>query len=50
MALMSAFQPACVLGAAVELDVFSALERESLPAPELSRRLQTDPRATISAA
>jgi len=45
MALMTAYQPACVLGAAVELDVFSALGREALAAPELARRLQTDLRA-----
>ena len=48
MALMTAYQPACVLGAAVELDVFGVLGQEALAAPELARRLHTDARGTAA--
>jgi len=48
MALMTAYQPACVLGAAVELDVFSALERKARTASELAGLLQADLRATTA--
>ncbi|NUQ62151.1 MAG: methyltransferase domain-containing protein [Pirellulales bacterium] len=38
--------PACVLGAAAELDVFTVLGEESLAAEEIARRLRSDLRAT----
>jgi len=40
------FRPACLLGAAAELDLFSLLETRALSADELSRQLQSDRRAT----
>jgi precorrin-6B methylase 2 len=40
--LMSAYQPACVLGAAVELDVFSVLAGEALTAKIVAQRLKCD--------
>ncbi len=40
------FQKACVVIAAAELDVFSAIGREALRADEVARRLGTDPRGT----
>jgi precorrin-6B methylase 2 len=46
LGLMSGFQAACVLGAAAELDVFSALAGETLSATEVSAKLKTDQRAT----
>ncbi|HLA83383.1 MAG TPA: methyltransferase [Thermoguttaceae bacterium] len=44
--MASAFMPGCVLGAAVELDVFSILGDGSLDADAVAERLQVDPRAT----
>lgn len=43
--LARGFQPACVLAAAAELDVFSALHPRPLSAPELAARLAADGRA-----
>jgi len=40
------FQPACVLTAAAELDVFSALDRNAMTADLLADKLGTDLRAT----
>ena len=48
LALMTAYQSACVLGAAVELDVFSTLGRKARTAPELAKLLQGDLRATTA--
>ena len=45
LTIMSGFQPACVLGAAAELDVFSALAAEAHTAAELASKLKADPRA-----
>lgn len=44
LGLMSAFQPACVLGAAAELDVFSVLAGEALTAHGVAQRLKADVR------
>jgi SAM-dependent methyltransferase len=44
--LMRAFQPACVIGAAAELDVWDALGAESLSAEDVARKIGADPRAT----
>jgi precorrin-6B methylase 2 len=41
-----AFQPACVISAAADLDVFTALKNKPLTAHSLSASLKTDPRAT----
>ena len=38
--LMTRFMPACVVGAAAELDVFTVLGEESLTASELAGRLR----------
>ena len=40
------FQPACVLAAAADLDVFSPLHEKPMTAQALSSELGTDPRAT----
>lgn len=48
MALMAGYQPACVLGAAVELDIFSALGRKARTAPELARLLKATVRGTAT--
>lgn len=44
--LMRGFQPACVLMAGAELDVFGALAEQSATADGLAARLGTGPRAT----
>jgi hypothetical protein len=41
-----AFQPACVLAAAADLDAFAALGDEPMTARALAAKLDTDPRAT----
>jgi len=40
------FQPACVLLAAADLDVFTALKKKPLSAGQLTGKLKTNPRAT----
>lgn len=40
------FMPACVLGAAAELDVFTVLGRQAMSADELAERMGADRRAT----
>ena len=40
------FMPACVIGAAAELDVFTALGEDATSADALASRLRTDGRAT----
>jgi precorrin-6B methylase 2 len=44
--LIRGFQPACVLAAAVDLDVFTALGDSPTPAAVLAARVGTDPHAT----
>jgi SAM-dependent methyltransferase len=44
--MMRAYQPACVIGAAAEMDVWGALEEEPLTAEETAKSLGTDIRAT----
>jgi len=44
--LLRGFQPTCVLIAAAELDVFTALHNHPAEAPDLAGRLNADPRAT----
>jgi len=44
--MVRAFQPACVLVAAAELDVFTALSERPLTAKSLASKLDCDPRAT----
>lgn len=44
--LASGFQPACVLAAAADLDLFTAFQGRQLTADEIASQLQTDPRAT----
>ena len=44
--MVRAFQPACVLAAAAELDIFSALAAHPMTAKSLSTKLGTDIRAT----
>jgi SAM-dependent methyltransferase len=44
--MMRAFQPACVIGAAAELDVWGMLGERSLSAEEAARALAADLRAT----
>jgi precorrin-6B methylase 2 len=46
MGLMSGFQPACVLAAAAELDVFSVLATKAMTGAEFSDACGTDARAT----
>ena len=45
LGLMRGFQPASVLGAAADLDLFSALAARPLTAPAVARQLKADPRA-----
>jgi len=44
--MMAGFMPSCVLGAAVELDIFTAIGDESPSADQLADRLSMDLRAT----
>jgi len=44
--IVRAFQPACVLATAAELDIFSTLAAHSMTAKSLSAKLGTDQRAT----
>ena len=44
--MMNGFRPACVIGAAAELDVWTALGGQSLLAEQLAKKLHTDLRAT----
>lgn len=44
--MAGAFRPSCVLGAAAELDVFTALGSEALSAEQLAERIRGDLRAT----
>jgi precorrin-6B methylase 2 len=44
--LTSGFMPACVIGAAAELDVFTTLGDGALPAAAVAEKLTADPRAT----
>ncbi len=46
MEMGAGFMPACVLGAAAELDLFTRLGDQSLSAEEIARRLDADLRAT----
>jgi len=46
MATMTGYQATCVLGAAVELDLFTALGASRRTAPELATQLKLDLRAT----
>ncbi len=46
MEMTAGYMPACVIGAAAELDLFTALGEEAASADALARKLQTDPRAT----
>ncbi len=43
--LMNGFRPACVIGAAAELDVWTVLGQDSLTAAQMAERLGCDPRA-----
>lgn len=45
MDLVRGFQPACVIIAAAELDVFTLLSTQPSDAPGLARRIKADPRA-----
>jgi len=44
--MMNGFRPACVIGAAAELDVWTALGGQSLLAEQLAKKLHADLRAT----
>ncbi len=44
--IVRAFQPACVLAAAAELDIFTALHKRPMTAQSLAAELSCDPRAT----
>jgi SAM-dependent methyltransferase len=44
--MMGGFRPACVLGAAAELDLFTVIGRDSLTAEQVTERLDADHRAT----
>jgi hypothetical protein len=46
--LVRGFQPACVIIAAAELDVFTILRDQSMDATSLAGRIQGDPRATAT--
>ena len=46
MNLAHGFQPACILAAAAELDIFAALAEKPLTAQVLAQKLQADLRAT----
>ncbi|MDY0169804.1 MAG: methyltransferase dimerization domain-containing protein [Thermoguttaceae bacterium] len=43
---MAAFMPACVIGAAAELDVWSIVGDQSVTASDVAQRLKADLRAT----
>jgi len=43
--LLRGFQPACILGAAADLDVFSVLAERPLMVSALAQRLETDQEA-----
>ena len=44
--MASSYQPACVLAAAVDLDLFTVVGERSLTAAAIARELSADPRAT----
>ena len=44
--MMNGFRPACVIGAAAELDLWTALGGQSLSAEQVAAKLHTDLRAT----
>jgi SAM-dependent methyltransferase len=44
--LMGSFRPACVIGAAAELDLWTTLGAQSLTAEQMAEKLGCDPRAT----
>lgn len=44
--MMNGFRPACVIGAAAELDIWTLLGDQSLTAEQLTERLRSDLRAT----
>ncbi len=44
--MMAGFRPACVLGAAAELDLFGLLDDRSMPAQGVAAKLDSDLRAT----
>ena len=44
--LMNGFRPACIIGAAAELDLWTALGDQSLLAEQLAKKLHADLRAT----
>jgi hypothetical protein len=44
--LMGSFRPACVIGAAAELDLWTVLGGQSLTAEQMAENLRCDPRAT----
>ncbi len=46
LAMASSYQAACVLAAAAELDLFTSLQGQPLPAGEIARQIQAEPRAT----
>ncbi len=46
LALARSYQPACVLVAAAELDLFATLAHDALRAEEVAKKLTADPRAT----
>ncbi len=46
MEMVRAFQPACVITAAADLDVFTALDGRAMTALMLAARIDADPRAT----
>jgi len=45
--MMRQFQPACVLGAAAELDLFTPLARQPMDGAMLAQHLHSDTRATV---
>ena len=45
--LVRGFQPACVIAAGAELDVFAALDGKRMTAHDLAAKLQTDVRAMV---
>lgn len=46
MEAVRAFQPACIIAAAADLDVFTALDGQAMPAVMLAARIGGQPRAT----
>lgn len=46
--IIRAFQPACVLGAAVDLDIFSLLHKTPMSAEVLADKMKADSRATAT--